>query len=193
MNSSSDAALGSMWAEAIDGMINVPGCEALSTTDGVLYMRPAADAPAIAWPRIFSKSTIFSLTASNPMGVEVPAAQNLAANARLEEDIKNLRQEPRAWWYSFGFNAAEGWRENGFSIAYAHDERVYGRVAVLKLARKYRQKAVYAYTFEEGHVVREVLFVGDRYGHIEEGSKERMAVMSAPPQTPLAAKDWQQP
>ena len=181
-----------MWAAAIDGMIDVPNCEAISSSDGVVYLAPDANAPTQPWPRIFAKSTIFSLTASNPMGVDAPAAQNEQMNALLEKDIVELRTEPRAWWRSFGFNAKEGWRENGFSVAYAHEERVYGRMAVLKLARKYRQKAIYAFSFEDGHVVRDVIFVGNKYGKLDESYRERMAILPSAPATPLAAKGWQQ-
>ena len=191
--SAADDALSSMWAAAIDGMKDVPGCEEISSADGVLYMAPNPEAPMRTWPRIFAKSTVFSLTASNPMGKEAPAAANERMNALLEEDIKNLRVvTPRAWWHSFGFNANEGWREDGFSVAFGHEERVYARMAILKLARKYRQKAVYAYSMQDGHLVRDVVFVGEKFGRVDETARERMAVLPAPPRTPLAAKEWQQ-
>lgn len=189
----SDASLGAMWAAAIDGMLEVPGCAELSTPDGVLYMAPSRDAPKVEWPRIFQKSTVFALTGCNPMGVDAPAAANREANERLEQDIQELRPEPRAWWNSYGFNAEEGWREDGFCVAYANEERVYARMAVLKLARKYQQKAIYAYSYQDGQVVREVIFVGKRYGKTQEGSEETMAVLKTPPRTPLAARNWQQP
>ena len=189
----SDEALGAMWAAAVDGMIDVPGCESLSSDEGVLYMMPSADAPAREWPRIFAKSAIFSLTASNPMGMEAPAAANVRMNELLEEDLKRLRPEPRAWWHSYGFNVNEGWRENGFSVAYGYEERVYGRQAILKLARKYRQKAVYMYVFEDGHLQRDVIMVGEKYGKSAEGAKEKMAILPSPPRSPLAAKTWEQP
>lgn len=153
-----------------------------------MYLAPMDDAPTRQWPKIFAKSTIFALTAHNPMGVDAPAAANRAANDRLEYDLTEMRTTPRAWWHTFGFNAAEGWREDGFAVAFANEERVYGRMAVLKLARKYRQKAVYVYSFEDGHLMREVLFVGERYGRVEEGSKTRMAVLTAIPKTPLATR-----
>ena len=190
--SPSEAALTAMWAAAIDGMVDAPGCAELSSSDGVLYLAPSADAPTIKWPRIFAKSTVFALTGSNPMGKEASAAANEYANERLQQDIERLRPEPRAWWHSFGFHSGEGWRENGFCVAYANEERVFGRMAVLKLARKYRQKAVYAYSYQDGHIVREVLLVGEKYGKTQEGTQERMTVLTKPPRTPLAAKDWKQ-
>ena len=75
----------------------------------------------------------------------------------------------------------------GFSIAYAWEERVYGQVAILKLARKYEQAAVYMYSVDKdtGELVREVLWV-DALKHKEHGTKETMQVLKEPPQTPLA-------
>ena len=127
----SDESLDLLWATAIDGMFNVPGCESLSSPDGMLYLVPASSKeggkPPAAWPKVFSKGVVFSLTASNPMGIEATSEQNREANERLQEDILLLERSattcPRAWWHSFGFNVKEGWREDGFSIAYANEER----------------------------------------------------------------------
>jgi hypothetical protein len=191
----SDAALGSLWATACDGMIGVPGCAELSSDDGVLYMAPSSTAPdPMKWPRIFSKGIVFSLTASNPMGEDAPAAWNRQANAALEHEITHLRSQvqPRAWWHSFGFNAQEGWREDGFSLAFAYEERAYARNTMVKLAHKYRQAAIYAYTVEDGYLVREVVWV-DLKKQEQHGSKEYMHVLAAPPPTSLAKKDWQPP
>ena len=190
-SSSSDSVLGSLWATAIDGMLDVPGAKNVSSVDGVLYLAPLPDdkkpAPKVEWPRVFAKGVVFSLTAWNPMGEEAPPEYNEAANKRLEEDIKELRIEPRAWWHSFGFNEREGWREEGFSIAFAREERVFAREAMLKLAKRHRQAALYAYAFEEGTVVREVVWV-DYRKHKELSTKERMTVLKKPPRTPLAQR-----
>ena len=79
----------------------------------LMYLAPVADdlpSAPVAWPKIFAKSVIFSITASNPMGFQVPPEANLAANAALEEDIRNMQRPctPRAWWRSFSFDAKEG-------------------------------------------------------------------------------------
>ena len=198
-----DAQLGSTWTQAVDGMISVPGCSALSSPEGILYMAPKVSEPEsrsffksktspvveqVVWPRIFAKSVVFSMTAWNPMGKDSPMEQNVYRNSRLAKEISELRRpEPRAVWHSYGFNAHEGWREDGFSIAYAWEERVYGQVAILKLARKYEQAAVYMYSVDKdtGELVREVLWV-DARKHKEHGTKETMQVLKEPPQTPLA-------
>ena len=195
-----DKELNDMWAAAVDGWINVPGCESLTTDEGVLYMAPKADAAARPIPRLVAKSTIFSLTAWNPMGKDAPYATNEAQNEYLARDLTKLRPEPRAVWQAFGFHVNEGWRENGFSVAFANEERVFGRKSILKLARKYRQAAIYVYHFEpapegagrdnNGYIVRELLWVGEDYGKIDEKDSTRMQILAAPPKTPLAAQEW---
>ena len=97
----SDSSLGSMWAAAIDGMIDVPSSEDISTPTAyaghkVLYMAPNPDAKPRAWPRIWRRSMVFSLTAHNPMGEDAPADVNRAMNDRLEKDLEELaKPEPR--------------------------------------------------------------------------------------------------
>lgn len=193
--SPADSALGSLWATALDGMIGVPASEHLSL-DGVLYLAPApADAPPpprTDWPRLFAKGAVFSFTAHNPMGVDAPAEWNRKANEALEKDIREMHNAPRAWWHSFGFNAGEGWREDGFSLAFAREERVFARRNVLQLAHKYRQAAIYAYTVQDGQLVRETVWV-DKAKQAAHGSQELMRVLDAPPDTALAAKGYQPP
>jgi len=191
-----DAALGELWATAVDGMIDVPGCETLASPNGVLYMAPtptSSNTPPSprTWPKIFARSVVFSLTASNPMGMEAPPDWNSAANAALEKailDIPNTRA-PRTWWRSFGFNADEGWREDGFSVAYAREERAFARNAMLKMAHQFRQAAIYAYYVEEGRLVREIVWV-DKAKREAHSSKEYMSMLEQPPTTPLAARSW---
>lgn len=196
----SDEALGSLWAAAIDGMIAVPGAQDWSSAERVLYLAPESTAgshsPA-AWPDIFVKGTVFSLTASNPMGKDAPAAANRKANGKLEEDIKSMFEgqsaiTPRAWWRSFGFNVQEGWREDGFSITFSNNERKIGRTMVLRLAQKYDQAAIYEFRFEDGTLVREVVWVSTPNQETHGGAKERMIVLREAPAAKLAAKDWRQ-
>ena len=200
---SANTALNTLWTTALDGMIEVPGCEQLSSAEGVLYLAPAPAAPEsrsklfsksdapVAWPKIFAKSVVFSLTASNPQGSTAPAAWNREANAALEQEIGKLaagRTAPRAWWRSFGFNIPEGWREDGFSLAFAPEERLFARNAVLKLAHRFRQAAIYEYSVVDGELVREVVWVTRAKQEEHGGSKEQMRLVRAPPQTKLAAR-----
>lgn len=84
--------LSSLYAEAVEAMVDVPGCDAISSPEGVLYLAPASGAPVpMEWPKIISRSVIFSFTAWNPNGQTAPEAANTAANIRLEADIESLR------------------------------------------------------------------------------------------------------
>ena len=193
-------------------MIDVPGCDALSSPDGVLYLTPksavpeskprsllfggSAAAPAEvpkAWPRMLAKSAVFTITASNPMGVEKSASENAQANMRLQKDIKNLFERPappRAWWHSFGFNVQEGWREDGFAIAYGVEERLFGLKDVLRLASKYNQAAVYMYRVVDGELVREVVWRHKSKQELYGAAPEKLAVLKQPPESKLAASRW---
>ena len=162
----SDASLGTLWAEAIDGMIDVPGASDLSH-GGMLYLAPVGSTstppPPVKWPKLIGKSVVYSLTAWNPMGRDAPLEQNVEANRRLEADLVDWRgnPSPRAWWHSFGFNDKEGWREPGFSVAFAPEERLYARQYMQKLAYKYRQAAIYAYRVDRDGA----LLLRDTHGH----------------------------
>lgn len=193
---SRDFSLVGLWGQALDGMMDVPGAEDLSSPDGVLYLAPCPAGkppPPAKWPKLFAKGVIFSLTAHNPMGQDAPPEWNRRANEALEADIGKLQNgrgcAPRAWWRSFGFNAQEDWREDGYSLAFATEERLYARQAVLKLAHKYRQAAIYAYTYDGGIVTREVIWV-EPSKHQDLGAKEQMMVVPQAPTTRLAARGY---
>ena len=63
--------------------------------------------------------------------------QNVEANQKLQADLVDWKgnPSPRAWWHSFGFNEKEAWREDGFSVAFAPEERQYARqyISVVKV------------------------------------------------------------
>jgi hypothetical protein len=174
-----------LWSTALDGMIDVPGAGAISSSEGVLYLSPVAtetpspfpaenDVPTSSspWPAIFADGGMaFSLTAHNPMGKSVPREDNIVANSHLERDIVDLVNSdvesadvvrPRAWWHSFGFHEMEGWREDGYTVSFGpedDDGRDRARDAILELAGKYRQAAIYEYYYERGTLMREVVYV----------------------------------
>mmetsp|Transcript_6510 Transcript_6510/g.20325 ORF Transcript_6510/g.20325 Transcript_6510/m.20325 type:complete len:227 (+) Transcript_6510:3-683(+) len=184
------APLGELYADAVEAFVDVPGCESLSSADGVLYLAPSkAGAERVEWPKLISKSVIYSFTAWNPHGQTASDAANKAANARLEADIDNLRLKPRATWRCFGFNVKEGWREEGFSLAYDPAERRFALNEVMRLASRYRQAAVYMYMCKEGVVVRETLWV-DRAAREEHADDTPVVMMrlANPPPSELAAR-----
>ena len=134
-----DAELRSLMCSAVNGMCDVPGSEA-----GVLYLAPvprgAPAAPSAALPKLLSKSVVFTLSASDMMGIERSPEENHAANLALEDEIDKLRRPctPRAWWRSFAFDAEKGWREDGFCVAFGTEEKGYARVTMARLAQQFK-------------------------------------------------------
>jgi hypothetical protein len=182
-----DRALGALWAQAFDGMIDVPGAGALSK-EGVLFMVPATDSDdsAVEWPAVFRDGVVCSLTAFNPMGKDRPEAENRRGNRELHAALRRLDAPPRAsMWHSFGFHPAEGWREDGFSVAYAAAEAEEGRAAILRLAREFEQAAIYVYRVDAaGALVRTVEWCDP--ASKEPSTSDKMALCRTPPDTPLA-------
>mmetsp|Transcript_24145 Transcript_24145/g.36222 ORF Transcript_24145/g.36222 Transcript_24145/m.36222 type:complete len:314 (-) Transcript_24145:56-997(-) len=166
-NNSNDQELNDMWGSAIEGMIDVPGCE-----EHVLYLAPAAaveSTPATCsteqitchsnfqnynWPEPFQKNRrVFCLTGRNPMGIDRPAAENSAANRMLAERLGSKafmsnHPTPFAQWRSFGFHVQEGWREDGFAVSYNEEDIGAGRSQILSLAREFQQAAIYEFGIE---------------------------------------------
>ena len=148
--------LQTLWADAYDAWLDVPG----EPRPSVVYARPAvpdprrkkndaSDDPArvtanTAFPAIVTTSRLFALTGFNPMGTKTAMAKNRMANEALREDLASLeRPKPRAVWASFGF--AHDWREDGFVVAFHEaDDVAEARAAIVELAVKYDQGAVYA-------------------------------------------------
>ena len=156
--------LHSMWDGAFDGMVSVPGAASLGAEAAeVLYLAPAtsieaaADKPA-RWPAVFADGGVFSLTGYNPNGRDAPLRKNLEANRALHAELRVLEPAPRALWHSFGFNLANGWREDGFSVSYPADDLAEGRRAVLRLAHAFRQAAIYEYAVRDGALLRRVVW-----------------------------------
>ena len=149
-SSSDDAArekeLQGLWANAYDGWINVPGEAGV-----VVYTKPVAtpgDPAPTPFPHIVASSRLFALTGFNPMGEDRPIGENRAANEKLVVDIQAMTPAPKAWWRAFGF--AHDWREDGFVLAYDPEHGDAGEKAVVDLAVKYGQGAIYAYEPVDG-------------------------------------------
>eukprot|EP00816_Leptocylindrus_hargravesii_P002855 CAMPEP_0196816350 /NCGR_PEP_ID=MMETSP1362-20130617/54863_1 /TAXON_ID=163516 /ORGANISM="Leptocylindrus danicus, Strain CCMP1856" /LENGTH=233 /DNA_ID=CAMNT_0042193643 /DNA_START=209 /DNA_END=910 /DNA_ORIENTATION=+ len=167
-NNNNDQELNDMWGSAIEGMIDVPGCE-----EHVLYLAPVAteDTPATCsteqitttpsnyqnynWPEPFQKNRkVFCLTGHNPMGKDRSAAENSAANRLLAERLGSKAfisdPAPFAQWRSFGFHVQQGWREDGFAVSYNEEDVGAGRSQILSLAREFQQAAIYEFGIQTG-------------------------------------------
>jgi hypothetical protein len=173
----------------------------------------------IPWPTIFVDNILFSLTAYNPMGKTVSHDVNVKANIALEQDILQLYNNNTngrgdnnndsninssggpliAWWHSFGFHEQEGWRENGYTLAFPVNEESYDNCSaasetVMNLANKYHQAAIYKFSYEHGVVIREVVHVVDNPNDIQQkqqqqSSKDVMMIVTKPPSA-LAERYW---
>jgi hypothetical protein len=199
-----------LWSTALDGMIDVPGANDVSSPEGVFYLspfpsnNPTTPLPAIAvppWPAIFTDGGFaFSLTAHNPMGVNVPHDDNVIANTALERDIIGLANADvacgvrlRAWWHSFGFHEMEGWQEDGYTLSFGPEngnerQRKFARVIVFELAKKYPQAAIYEYVYEDGILTREVVWVDPKEQKPRGGIKDVMMIVAAPPRYALSRR-----
>jgi len=82
---------------------------------------------------------VLAITAFDPPGTTRSRECNAAANAQLWKDILGLPLMPSLAWRSFGFDVEEGWREDGFCLAFEKGQAETAREAVLSLARSHLQ------------------------------------------------------
>ena len=145
-----ETSLQTLWAEAYDAWIDVPG----ELGNSVVYAKPfdenigfddgSEQRKLEPFPSIVTSSVSFALTSFNRMGLHAELWKNRAANDKLQADLANLKNpEPKTFWKSFGFS--KDWREDGFVVAFDLDDADEARAAIVTLARKYEQGAVYEY------------------------------------------------
>ena len=206
----SDEVLQSLWSEAIEGMINVPGMDEdayENNPDGgkskVLYLCPSSGSNSnndhgirkdFVWPEPFRNGRrVFCLTGHNPMGQTVSKDLNQKANEELLERIMkgdfvtddevNITAK-YIYWHSFGFHMVEGWREDGFALSFNENEVAVGRNAVLNLARDFNQGAIYEFKVDEksGRLFRSVVWCDEKKREIEgdDDFTEMVALLKAP-------------
>lgn len=99
-------------------------------------------------PAVLRQYTVMALTAFDPPGTMRERDANAAANARLWADIMQLPTAPSCAWRSFGFDNDEGWREDGFCLAFDDARMPAARHAVLELARRHDQGAIFEYYYD---------------------------------------------
>lgn len=196
MSSNTDSSLGQLWGAALDGhMLSYSINDHLPppANTHVTYLAPnnPFDGRSSECPQPFVNRVVFSLTAWNPLGQQAPLEANQQANLKLMRDLRHIHPVPAATWHSFGFHVVENWREDGFSLAYTHDgAESGGREAVLSLARKYNQAAVYEYQCVNGRLERAVLWC-DPAKHASQGKQgEFMYSISQIPDSELSKVVW---
>eukprot|EP00241_Pyramimonas_parkeae_P011929 CAMPEP_0114260902 /NCGR_PEP_ID=MMETSP0058-20121206/20779_1 /TAXON_ID=36894 /ORGANISM="Pyramimonas parkeae, CCMP726" /LENGTH=192 /DNA_ID=CAMNT_0001376257 /DNA_START=134 /DNA_END=712 /DNA_ORIENTATION=- len=144
------AELQNVWANAFDGWYRLPDADV-----DVVFLCPKVQKEqglepggSLELPATVLASRVFAVTAWNPLGDACTREINVAANKELLQEIErlsNTNNTPRVkcWWESFGFSSE--WREDGFSIAFGEEEADSGRDAVVELAQKFKQGAIYEY------------------------------------------------
>lgn len=191
--------LNEMWNSAMEGMVNVPGCD-----QKVIYFGPEiAERPGNPLgsttpsshreklPAIFQDHVVFALTAYNPFGQERDDYLNVRANKVLAAEIRESlvgNERPSFFWKSFGFHLGEIWREDGFCLAYTAKQAQAGKLTALRLARKANQKAIYELRADpsspEIALIRKVLSCDENDQQLEPVA--RLVVLPSPPESPLS-------
>ena len=138
--------LGDTWSSAVEVML----CNTIN--DSKLVLVPSPERPSEsggALPEILCTHVLFCMTAFDPPGEKRTLDENAAANARMWTDIKAMEQPaPVHVWPTWGYNLAEGWREDGFCLAFSiadDDQMDAARDAVVSIAASFGQGAVFEY------------------------------------------------
>ena len=133
----------------------VGGIETMLLKGGTISLAPTASADesraSFGGARPFD-GVAFALTAFDPPGVSRSRAENAAANGDLWKELRALRA-PYAW-RAFGVDVDEGWREDGFAVAWPEGDADAARPGVVAAARAFDQGAIYEYAWRDGALVR---------------------------------------
>ena len=116
-----ERALGATWASVVEVMLSerVAGEDVCLVPSAARPKHRRADgAGGTTLPFLLRTHVSFALTAFDPPGETRTLEQNAAANAELWAAIRELKPEPAAVWPTWGYNLKEGWREDGFCLAY---------------------------------------------------------------------------
>ena len=151
------ADLKELWADAYDAWRNVPG-----HPEKTVYLMPEPSNKALLankeippLPEAVRGAVLFGLTSWNPGGQDAPMEQNLSSYRSIQADLLALK--PSCMWQSFGFDL-QGYRENGFTVAFPAEAAESSRSAVVEIAKKYGQGAIYEFRaaepISEGRIVR---------------------------------------
>lgn len=134
-----------LWATSFDAWQNVPHHD-----ESIVYLRPVTkdsdldDTTCKILPSIVKGVSMFAITGFNPMGETQDREVNRATNQQLHKDLENLTNpRPLYMWHAFGF--AKDWREDGFVVAYDKADKRDGEAAIIALAKKYEQAAIYGF------------------------------------------------
>ena len=146
--------LASLWVGGIETMVDVPKV-------GTLSLAPAASAAdsRASFARFGGVpealgGVAFALTAFDPPGVSRTREANGEANGALWAALEALEARPKRAWRAFGCDLDEGWREDGFAVAWPEGDADAARPGVVAAARAFDQGAIYEYAWRDGALVR---------------------------------------
>lgn len=145
------ARLGQLWRGACEVMLQVPQEKGGKSDVCLVPVESLSSALGERGelPAVLRSNIVMALTAFDPPGTTRDRAGNAAANELLWKDIMQLSISPTCAWQSYGFDLEEGWREDGFCLAFARTDADAARPQVLQLAKKYQQGAIFEYWYDE--------------------------------------------
>lgn len=149
-------------------------------------------------PAYLKNVVVFALTAFDPPGEERTLETNKRANADLWKAINTLEPRPVDAWPTWGYNLDEGWREDGFGLAYFVNDDSSSteqqRSAVVQLAKRFKQGGIFEFYFDgvEESLVRKTV-AASLSSQVEE--TVRMWTVPAPlfGSNPLLSREWAGP
>ena len=147
--------LASLWVGGIETMLDVPGAGTISLAPCETAAESRESFPD-GLRAIPAGGAAFAVTAFDPPGVERTRDENARENGKLWAMLKTAGAD--AAWRAYGVDVTEGWREDGFVLAFA--DAAAGRRRVAAAARAFDQGAIYEYTLTQGAVARRTLGVG---------------------------------
>lgn len=195
--------LGELWTSATEFMLQVPN-DPPDVADGsgsMVVLVPSSDVARIphtktlAVPTIFHHHSVFALTAFDPPGVSRSLEDNTVANARLLSTLRKSIPMPTSIWRSFGVSLAEGWREDGFCMAFKNEHKEIARAAVVKIAIEFEQGAIfeYAWSMELGPSRLTRYTIPAAAGSEVAGTEEIVRVAEPPILPQTLDRDWAGP
>ena len=151
----SSSALREVWVRGTETMLDVPGAGTVSLAVAATPEESAASFFPGGPPRALAAA--FALTAFDPPGASRTRRANEMANGVLWR--AHLSALPfTACWRGFGVDVGEGWREDGFVLAFP--DAAAARAAVVRAAAAADQGAIYEYAVRGGALYRRTLGVG---------------------------------
>eukprot|EP00557_Chaetoceros_sp_GSL56_P001431 CAMPEP_0176498224 /NCGR_PEP_ID=MMETSP0200_2-20121128/12195_1 /TAXON_ID=947934 /ORGANISM="Chaetoceros sp., Strain GSL56" /LENGTH=193 /DNA_ID=CAMNT_0017896393 /DNA_START=139 /DNA_END=717 /DNA_ORIENTATION=+ len=115
------------------------------------------------WPMIVKESTMYGFGAYNPRGQVLSNDINEKQHKLLQKDIEDSLAKYSvsvAQYWEAASIWEDGSSEKGFILAF-REKKDEGLALSIDLARRYDQGAIYQFTMEDGHLMRDTIAVLD--------------------------------